>query len=304
MMFQITKKIVLCCVILIAQSFYTCNGQYVNTNLEGDKILYLNTVEGDSKLVLFNPDTKKEVNLENIDEIERSNFMFFANGEKMIIDSYNTKKGKLFSYNLGTSEKNEFDIRSYNDMISGFYDPEILGNLIYFASGKNIFAHSVDDYKLIKKYSFKSEIAEFAVLDEDIIAFTTSSIDLDQHNIEISNIQILNSRTGVIDTLQYGGGMLRWSKDRTNLFFLDWNFELIILKFPACIPLLIASLEKEGIDSYEKLFFISDHEIVLTGRMKSDAPDVTNIFLFDITTEKFTKLTNSNTLKEIKATYY
>ena len=289
---------------IVVLVFCSCKGQIINFNFSGRKVLYSNEFEGKRELVLLNLDTKEEIKLENFDEIGPSGFLLFNDGKNIFVNSYNVgSTGGVFIYDVLKDYVIEINIHSKNNEMAGFTSVNIYDSNFYFASVNKIFAHSLNDFELVKEYTTDSLIAQFAVYDEDIIAVNYSIYDDEHKGYGLSSIYLFDFKNESSKEIPYRALLYGWSNDRKKLLFNSKGPK--ILEYPSLIVHPIDAIEKDSLEIYSWMRFVGNDEIIFAGYKKGgDHYKSTNLYLLNLKSEKIEQITNSDSPKEIKSACY
>ena len=283
-------------------SLCSCRGQNVKFNFSGRKVLYSDISERKSELVLLNLDTNEKITFDKFDEVELNNYILFNNAKNILVDGYNSRSGKVYIYDIIQNKSIDIDINSKNNEMSGFYNVSICGNNFYFNSDNKIFAHSLEDFSLLKIYNTDSDILQFAVYDSNLIAVIHSKFEEDENRDTVSNMYLYDFINKEKKEIPYQAYPLDWSKDRKNLLFLCGGLK--IMEYPACIVYPLDSLQNYSLSNPMGIHFISNNEIIFSGYQKGKENNSTNLYILDLKSNKTRQITNSNTEKEIKSTCY
>lgn len=282
----------------------SCTAQTKDFNLSGRLVLYSSNVDEKSELILLNIDTNQELVLPFFEEIGRSGYLLFDNGKKILVDSYSSL-GNLYVYEIINREKTKIDLDKVNNEIYGFFNASIRKDTLYFSGGEKLYIYSLPEFNKISELSFNFNISQFAVYNNNLAAITYSSFDYESKGLTLSNIYFYNlEKKNILDSLFSGGFQLKWSNDETNLFFVKGSYQPTIVHFPSLqqIPLTI---EGDSLKYYREMFFIDNENIILTCYLKDKDENASDLYLYGIKENKILrKLTNTNTLKEIKSSFY
>ncbi|GEM_PF-4038313 len=304
MMLKINNILILFVLIFAVAFIYHCDDKPINFNFSGRKVLYSNEFEGKRELILLNLDTKEELKFDNFNEIGPTGFLLFHNGKNIFIDSYDVgSTGGVFIYDILKDKKIEIDIHAKNNEMAGFTSVNIYDSNFYFASVNKIFAHSLYDFELVRKYTTDSLISKFSVYDNDIIAIVYNIFDDEHNGFRPSNIYLYDFKNKIRREIPYLSVLYGWSKDRKKLLFNSRGPKF--LEYPSLAVKSMDAIDKNSLEIYGQMNFVGNDEIIFAGFKKGGNHfEETNLYILNLETEKIEQITNTNTPKEIKSTDY
>jgi Tol biopolymer transport system component len=297
-------KIKLLSLVIFAVLFYSCNERAIKFNFSGKKVLYSDKIERKHELVLLNLDTKEEIRFDNFEGIDPSGFLLFKEGRSIFVENYNFgSAGRVFIYDVLKDAEIEIDIHSKNNEMAGFSNVNIYNKNFYFTSENKIFAHSLNDFTLVKEYTTDSVIAQLAVYNEDLFAIVYDVYDNEHDAYGYSSTYLYDFNNKTKTEIPYRAGLYDWSNDRKKLLFNARGPK--IMDYPSMEVHPIEAIEKDSLEIYSWMKFVGNDEIAFTGfRKGGNHFESTNLYLLNLQTEKIEQITFSNTPKEIKSASY
>ncbi len=102
--------------------------------------------------------------------------------------------------------------------------------------------------------------------------------------------------------IPYRAFLYGWSNDRKYLLFYSGGPR--IFEFPSFNTQSIGYDYEDSLKIYRNMRFIGNNEIIFAASKNDDNFDNTNIYELDFNTKTINQITNTNSLKEIKSTFY
>ncbi len=292
--------------ILLFLVFNNCNGKIdrsetdkkeenLQFNFNGRKVLYMDEVDANNNqenLILFNLDTNEKLTFTNFNEVKRNSYLLFNNGKSIFMKNYMDDIG---IYDVLTSKVKKLGNQP------GVVAESIYNDTLYLAKGNKITSYTLPDFKKIREYETDSDIHTFAVYSNQKIAVVHVNYSLSTVEVSFYDYSDENRRKTNVPDAKY---VMMWSEDRKYLLLNNST----LLKYPSLEIQPLSGLENESLEVIGFDFLIDNETIIFTGSKVGEDfdnlgyPKMTNLFLYDIKTDKILKqLTKSNSRKFIKS---
>ncbi len=294
------SKIKVCLLIFFILFFsQSCANQQINFDFSGRKVLYTDIIGGEDKLILFNIDTDKKLEIDNLEEIQSNLYSLYNNGEEIIVNSFH-KDGEIYNYNILKKEKNKLNIPFKRDLLITSCHTSTNNKFLYISFNNRIFQYSTNDFSLVKDYSIDSTIFQLEVNNQNTIAYVYPYFE--NYSFGVSEIHISDLHNAITQVLPYRGYIYGWSKNSNNLLIKSGGIKII--NYPA---LTVKEIDFPSLDSlviFRSINFISDTEIIFSAFKKNEDLSKTNLYILNWENNEIKQLTNSNSQKEIKSSFY
>lgn len=286
-------------ILFISLFIQSCENQLINFDFSGRKVLYTDIIGGEEKLILFNIDTNKKLVIDHIDDIHKNSYDLYNNGQEIIVNTFHTD-GDIYSYNVLKGDKKSINLPFERNLIITSCHTSVNKNYLYISFNNRIFQYSINDFSLVKDYSIDSTIFELEVNSQNTIAYVYPCFE--NHSFGVSEIHVSDLHNATTQILPYRGYIYGWSKNANNLLIISGGIKII--EYPTLKLKAIDFSFSDSLKFFRALDFISDREIIFSAYKTNEDFSKTDLFIYNWESNEIKQITNSNSQKEIKSTFY
>lgn len=282
-----------------------CKSEVNEFNFEGRKILYTQSKNGETQLVLFNIDTGERLNLSQFEYNASAFYRLYNNGRNILIVTPGNPSF-FYIYDMILKKKNLIQYPGESNILSTYYNHIIFNDTLYFTNENKVISYSLTENKIIKKYNFQYPIYSLAVQNSSSMAINYFSIDDTVFNVGERVLYQVDSTYEAIVSLN-NGEQPKFSNDgKYFVSYLDFNpYITSITEFPSLTAREINNPIQDSIMISGECFFLSNNSIVFPGKSIHSSSEGKNLFLYDLEKDSIIKqLTFDNSVLEIKSTCY